>query len=58
MFSLCILWALPPQHVFFKMCSTSSCYEQGSLAVAQRQDPIIRTQFTWLAGNLPLGGEV
>lgn len=40
------------------MCFTSSCKEQGSLAMAQRQDPIIRTQFTWLAGNLPLGGEV
>lgn len=26
--------------------------------MAQRQNPIIRTQFTRLAGNLPLGGEV
>lgn len=24
-------------------------------AMAQRKDPIIRTGFTWLAGNLPLG---
>lgn len=45
-------------YFFQKMCFTSSCKEQGSLAMAQRQDPIIRTQFTWLAGNLPLGGEV
>lgn len=37
------------------MCFTSSCEERGSLAMAQRQDPIIRTQFSWLAGNLPLG---
>lgn len=25
------------------------------LAMAHRQDPIIRTQLSWLAGNLPLG---
>lgn len=41
-----------------KMCFTSYCYEQGSLGMADRQAPIIRTQFSWLAGNLPLGEEV
>lgn len=45
-------------HFFLEMCFTSYCYERGSLAMAERQDPIIRTQFSWLAGNLPLGEEV
>lgn len=37
----------------FFVCFTPSCWERGSSATAQRRDPIIRTQFSWLAGNLP-----